>query len=209
MQHHIEGWHRHLEQGRRLLATLVFQNAQANGSRVAFIDLRERSVELAPRVLSVARVAQSLVDPLLGIALGGVERPFEVLGLKQPFTFPLPQVVERDACGDDAKPRIHATTAPLKGRKTLDDPYVSIGQGILCSRVTPEAGQQHEAVQLGTVAPQERAQSLTITALRGSTKLTFFALKLSLRIPSLWTIGIRSCRFASLHSTPHPSRDAP
>jgi len=95
----------------------------------------------------------------------------DVVGLEERLASPRPELVERDAHGDDAQPRVDATVLPLVLREALDHAGVGLAQRVLGARLAPEPGQEHRAVEQGAVGPEQPAQSDAIACLGAHAEL--------------------------------------
>ena len=68
MQEHVERRRGHTELGRDLFARALLQHTEPDGPRVAWVDLAERVLDLRARRLTVALIADLLLDGRRGLA---------------------------------------------------------------------------------------------------------------------------------------------
>src|SRR4051812_18213223 len=118
MQEHVERRRRDAELGRDLFARALVEHAQAYRPRIARIDEAEGGLDLRARRLTVALIADLLLDGRRG--LRGVDLAREVVLLEEDEALLRAQLIERDAKGHGAQPGIEPDVLPGELRDVRD-----------------------------------------------------------------------------------------
>lgn len=170
MQYHVEGGDAHSELAGGVVARALFQHAQANRQRVTRIDPAEQRFGALAGDREVVAFERSSVAC---VAFRAVELAFDVVRFEHDLALAPPQLIERDAHGDDAQPRVDADVLPLELREPFDHAHVRRAERLLgCLSVT-QTRQEHASEEPGSVRPQDRAERLPVATLGAFAERSF------------------------------------